>query len=76
MTETFNCFSKIADSDDTHLLQCCNLDRDFTSEAKPGRVGLESRLLSRSFHSELHIPKGSQPTGPDKTEAIHSQTKE
>lgn len=68
MIETLNCFSEIADSEAIYLLQCFNLDQDLTSEAQPGRAGLEIRLLSRSFPSELHIPKGSQPTGPDETQ--------
>lgn len=67
MIETLNCFSKFVDLDATYLLQCFNLDRDVTSEAKPGRAGLESRLLSRCFPSELHTPKGSQPTGADES---------
>lgn len=67
MIEALNCFSKFVDSDAAYLLQCFNFDQDLTSEAKPGRPGLESRLFSRSFPSELHIPKGSQPTGPDES---------
>lgn len=38
MIQTFNCVSKIIDSDVTRLLQCFNLDLDHTAEAKPGRA--------------------------------------
>jgi len=41
------------------------LEQDRTSESKPDKAALESRLLSRTFPVELDVPKGSQLTRPD-----------